>query len=193
MEPVMSPLRRGASETDPHGGNRTARPRRVRSAGLRCASWSATGRGDRNRQPFQQGPPREPAGICRQGCRVAPARRQCVARGHRHDSPIQSLCRPVGVDWPNRPDARAEPPALYAVTVRGANRVRRRPLLNTWSTRWRSANRCQHCRSGWTFTWACSSTWKPATRKRATCCASHKLRANRVARTQLRPEKFLAF
>ena len=87
----------------------------------------------------------------------------------------------------------AEPPALYAVTTRGASAFASGHCWIPGSTRWRSANRCQRCRSGWTSTWACSSTWKPATKKRATCCASHKLRANRVARTQLRPEKFLAF
>ncbi len=68
--------------------------------------WSATGRGDRDRQPFQQGPPREPAGLRRQGRRVAPARRLCIDRGHRHHPPFQSLRRPPGVHRPKRSDAR---------------------------------------------------------------------------------------
>ena len=64
----------------------------------------------------------------------------------------------------------AEPPALYAVTVRGRKRVASGRCWIPGSTRWRSANRCRRCRSGWTLTWACSSIWKPATKRRAACC-----------------------
>ena len=67
----------------------------------------------------------------------------------------------------------AEPPAIYAVTIRGRSAFASGRCWIPGSTRWRSANRCRRCRSGWTSTWACSSIWKPATNRRAACCESY--------------------
>ena len=71
------------------------------------------------------------------------------------------------------PKLGAEPPTLYTVTARGRSEFASGHCWIPGSTPWHSANLCQRCRSGWTATWACSSIWKPATKRRATCCESY--------------------